>query len=141
MESTLRRLIEVYRREQRLYGEIREHVSRQRELIEAGASYGEINKELARKRDLLGEIEELERGIEADRALWRRRRHGLDGGQAAELMAILAEVTRLVEDIIGRERENEVLLTSRRRRSAKPVVSVRGATMRYARMSGAGVER
>ncbi len=131
MEETLRRLIEVYQCELALYREIRERVTRQRELIEAGCAYSEINAELARKRDLLMEVESLEQGIRRDRELWRVNRHRLDGRSAKILMELLAEVTALVEEILAEERENEVMLTSRRRHGLRPVMSARRAAASY----------
>lgn len=141
MESTLRRLIEVYQRERVLYGEILDRVHRQRELISAEASYAEINSELARKRELLLEIESLEAGIQQDRVVWQRRRHELDGKQAKSLIGLLSDVTGLVETIISRERENEVLLTSRRRSGPRAPVNQREAAERYQAQNSVGVER
>ncbi len=140
MEESLRRLIEVYQRELALYGEIRQHVMRQRELIESGCAYSEINAELTRKRDLLMAIEDLEQGIRRDRELWRMHRHRLDGRSAKILMELLAEVTRLVEEIMGEERENEILLTSRRRHGLRPVMNARRAAASYRSHSRAEVE-
>lgn len=131
MEGTLRRLIEVYWRELALYREVREHVARQRELIEAGCSYSEINVELSRKRDLLMAIDGLEAGIRGERELWRRHRHRLDSGLATTLMSLLAEVTALVETILAEERQNEILLTSRRRHGLQAPVDAKRAAASY----------
>ena len=131
MEETLRRLIDVYRRELELYREIRVRVARQRELIESGCAYSEINTELASKRELLMEIEALEQGIGADRELWRRHRRHLDGRSAKVLMELLAAVTGAVEEIISEERENEILLTSRRRHGLRPVTNAKRAAASY----------
>jgi hypothetical protein len=141
VESVLRRLSEVYRHEYRVYGRILEHVRRQRELIDRGAPYAEIGAELARKRELLQEIEGIEDGIADERARWRSRRQDMDGASAKELMGLLAGVAELVERIIDAERENEVLLTSQRRRGPRPLVSVRGAAARYRCASTVEVER
>ena len=140
MESKLQRLIDVYAQERRLYGEILRHVRCQRELIDAGAGYAQINAELARKRELLQEVEALERGVREDRELWRQRRHELDGGGAKLLLALLAEVTVLVEEILERERENEILLTTRRRRALAPLAGLRQAAASYRRHGGAEVK-
>ncbi len=141
MEESLRRLIDVYRRELALYREIREHVARQRELIESGCAYSEINMELSLKRDLLMTIEGLEQGIRDDRELWRLHRHRLDGRSAKVLMELLAEVTGLVEVILNEERENEVLLTSRRRHGLRPVANARRAAASYRSHSHRELER
>jgi hypothetical protein len=133
MQANLDRLIDVYRQERDLYRQILERVHSQRRLIESGASYGDINTELGRKRDLLQDVEALEAGIREDRELWRRRRQELDGDAARRLMTLLAEVTVLVEEIRERERENEVLLTGRRRRGARPIKGAREAAASYQR--------
>lgn len=131
MEDALRRLIDVYWRERELYRQVRGHVARQRELIEAGRSYAEINAELTRKRDLLEEIATLEGSVLADRELWQRRRHRLDGSLARSLMTLLAEVTGLVETLLEEERQNEILLTSRRRHGVSTAVNARHAAASY----------
>ncbi|MBN2169887.1 MAG: hypothetical protein JW819_01045 [Candidatus Krumholzibacteriota bacterium] len=141
MQATLQRLIDVYRREREIYGRIRAEVSQHRQLIEAGRPYREINEALTAKRDLLGEIERLEAGVRREQELWRRHRHALDGREATTLMRLLAEVTALVEEILAAERENEVLLTSRRRLGPRPVVSRERALATYRFQSGAEVER
>jgi len=141
MESILLKLVAVYGKERSLYARILERVHRQRDLIASGASYAEINAELARKRDLLLEVEALEDGVQRERALWKSRRQELDGLEAQRLIALLADVTDLVETIITRERENEILLTSRRRNGPRPVVSEREAVASYQAQNGAGVER
>jgi len=131
MEGTLRRLLDVYWQERTLYGQVREHVARQRELIESGCTYSEINAELSRKRELLMEIESLEAGVRADRELWRRHRHQLDSELARTLLALLGEVTALVETILEEERQNEILLTSRRRHGLSAPVAVKQAAASY----------
>ncbi len=136
MEGTLRRLIDVYWRELALYRQVREHVARQRELIEAGCSYSEINAELSRKRELLMAVESLEASIRDERELWRRHRHRLDSGLATTLMALLVEVTSLVETILAEERQNEILLTSRRRHGLQAPVDARRAAASYRSHSG-----
>ena len=141
INSTLQRLIAVYRQERTLYGEILERVHRQRELIEAGAAFREINAELTRKRELLLAIESLEASVQADRAIWQRRRHELDGREAKSLIGLLSDVTGLVETIMARERENEIRLTSRRRSGPQPAVSQPEAVAAYREHNGAGVER
>jgi len=141
MEGTLRRLIDVYWRELALYRQVREHVARQRELIESGCAYSEINAELSRKRDLLMAIEELEAGIRGDRELWRRHRHQLDSGLAKTLMGLLAEVTGLVEAILDEERQNEIHLTRRRRHGLQAPVDARRAAASYRSQSRNGGER
>ncbi len=141
MEESLRRLIDVYRRELELYREVRRHVATQRELIESGCAYSEINTELSRKRELLMKVEGLEQGVRDDRELWRLNRHRLDGRSAKILMELLAEVTGLVELILNEERENEVLLTSRRRHGLRPVVNVHRAAASYRSHSQSELER
>jgi len=141
MQATMQRLIDVYRREREIYGRIRDEVAGHRQLIEAGRPYREINEALAAKRDLLAEIERLETGVRREQELWRRHRHALDGRDATALMRLLAEVTTLVEEILAAERENEILLTSRRRLGPRPVVSRDRALASYRTHSGAEVER
>ncbi len=141
MESVLRRLIDVYQEERELYHQIRDHVQRQRKLIEERASYAEINKELLRKRNLLLDIESFEKQIRGERSLWQQRKHELDGALAGRLMSLLAEVSNLVEEIIALERENEILLTSRRRGLSRPVVDQREAAVTYGKHSHVEVER
>jgi hypothetical protein len=141
MESVLRRLIDVYIEERDLYGRIRDHVLRQRTLIEQRATYAEINEELVIKRDLLLRIEKLEGQIRQERSVWQRRKHELDGGLAGRLMLLLAEVSQLVEEIITMERENEILLTSRRRNLSRPTANQEEVARNYANHSLVEVER
>jgi len=131
VEALLGKLIHVYRREIRIYREILDLVKQQREEILSGASYAEINESLRGKRDLLVEIEKLEEGIRNERELWQRRNRSHDGDSAATLMVLLAVVTEAVEGILDAERENEMLLTTRRRNGLKPVTSRASATSRY----------
>lgn len=131
MEALLDKLIRVYRREIRLYGEIRRLVDQQREAILSEASYAEVNESLRAKRELLVEIEELEAGIRGEKELWQRRNRARDGESAATLMLLLALVTESVEGIIEAERENEVLLTTRRRRGLGPAIGAELARRRY----------
>ncbi|MCP4548740.1 MAG: hypothetical protein GY835_19960 [bacterium] len=141
MQATLQRLIDVYRRELELYDEIRNRVFSQRRLIESDAGYKEINVELQAKHNLLVEIEVMESRIRVDRQIWTQRKHTLDSIEAKTLMNLLAEVSRLVEEIMTYERENEVLLTSRRRFSRRAAMSVKGAATEYRRQSLVEVER
>jgi hypothetical protein len=141
MEATMRRLCDVYRQERESYYEILDHVQKQRTLIESGASYAEINRELALKRDILIEIEHLEKGIHTDRELWRRHKHTLDSAMTETLMGLLTDVSSLVEVILERERENEVLLTSRRRNRVRTGVGIRNAAAAYRTQSLVEVER
>ena len=131
METLLQKLIQVYRKEVRLYREILILVRTQREEILSGASFAEINEGLRRKRELLLEIEELETGIRREKDLWQRRHRALDGEAAANLMVLLAVVTEAVEEILGLEKENEILLTTRRRHGLRPVTSVESASRSY----------
>ena len=141
MESVLRRLIDVYLDERDLYARIRRHVQTQRDLIEARAGYGEINEQLVIKRDLLLEIEGLEGRIRDERSIWQQRKHELDGALAGSLMHLLADISQLVEEIISMERENEILLTSRRRSLSRPTKCIREAAASYASHSPVEVER
>ncbi len=131
MEALLEKLIHVYRREIRIYREIRELVERQREEILSGASYAQINESLRAKRDLLVEIEELEEDIRNEKELWQRRNRSHDGESAATLMVLLAVVTEAVEGILEAERENELLLTTRRRNGLRPVIGSAKAKRSY----------
>jgi len=131
MEALLEKLIRVYRREIRIYREIQELVVRQKEAILSGASYGEVNESLRAKRDLLLEIEKLESEIRNEKELWQRRNRSHDGDSAATLMVLLAVVTESVEGILEAERENELLLTTRRRRGLKPAIGSERARRRY----------
>ncbi|MBC8367911.1 hypothetical protein H8E52_10910 [bacterium] len=131
MEALLEKLIHVYRREIRLYREIHELVNRQRQEILSGASYGQINESLRAKRDLLVDIEELELGIRNEKELWQRRNRSHDGESAATLMVLLAVVTEAVEGILEAERENELLLTTRRRNGIRPVIGSAKAKQSY----------
>jgi len=131
MEALLQKLIQVYRKEIRLYREILLLVRSQREEILSGASYAEINEGLRRKRELLLEVEELEKGIREEKDLWQRRQRQLDGEAAANLMVLLADLTEAVEEILTMERENEVLLTTRRRHGLRPVTSAGRAERSY----------
>ena len=131
METLLQKLIQVYRKEVRLYREILILVRSQREEILSGASFAEINEGLRRKRELLLEIEELEAGIRREKDLWQRRHRAMDGEAAANLMVLLAVVTEAVEEILGLEKENEILLTTRRRHGLRPATSIERAQRSY----------
>lgn len=131
MQALIEKLIRVYQRERELYREILHRVRCQRALIDDGRSYPEINEELKAKRDLLLDIDSLEASIREERQIWQSRQRGFDGEQARQLMALLTEVTELVEQILNMERENEVLLSSRRVRGVKPVVRQTDAVASY----------
>jgi len=131
MEALLEKLVRVYRREIRIYREIRLLVEQQKQAILSGASYAEVNESLRAKRELLLEIEEMESEIRREKELWQRRNRAQDGESAATLMVLLALVTEAVEGILETERENEVLLTTRRRRGLKPAIGADAARRRY----------
>jgi hypothetical protein len=131
MEALLDKLIHIYRREIRIYREILSLVKRQKQEILSGASYAEINESLRGKRDLLLDIEKLEEGMRNEKELWQRRNRSHDGESAATLMVLLAVVTEAVEGILEAERENELLLTTRRRNGLRPVIGSAKALRRY----------
>ncbi|MDP6418812.1 MAG: hypothetical protein QF492_03810 [Candidatus Krumholzibacteria bacterium] len=135
MRNPLETLTDVYRKEGILYRRILDEVREQGEEIRSGASYRDINEGLRRKRDLLKEVELLESGIREERKLWNRRKKFFSTEDAGKLMTLLEEVTLAIEEILEAERENEIHLTTRRRKSVPVIASADKVRNQYRKES------
>jgi len=103
-------LLGMYAQQHDLYQEILDLSRRQRDLVREGAPLGQIRGLLQRKKQRLDTIRGLEARADDSKDRWRRGRPGWSPSSRARLHRTLAELGRVIEDILTCEEENDLEL-------------------------------
>jgi flagellar biosynthesis/type III secretory pathway chaperone len=114
-EGLLRRLLELYEEEQRIYERVLDLCREQGEIIRRDGAFDRLKGVLARKRECLDAISSLERSRSRDRNAWLASRDSWSGPRKAALQRSLQRVTSLIEEILRCEEENDRILLERTR--------------------------
>lgn len=107
--ATLSRLVDLYERERRMYGEVLELSRRQGEAIRQGRSLEEIRGLLERKKLMLDMITHMEAGQGEARRRWEEHRRDLTGDLPARMQRVLSAVAATLEEILAVEADNDRL--------------------------------
>ncbi len=112
MSGTVCRLIEAYRRELDLYDQVLALAKEAMDVVRDGRSLADLHAVNQKKKERLDEVAGIEVEIARDKETWRRGVR-LDEPNA-QLDALLAELSRRIEQILRVEEETDswILRTS-----------------------------
>ena len=131
-------VLDLLRRQRALYFSLRRLADRQRHLIRVGDS-GSLLTLLCERQKLTDSLLEVGQELAPHREQWSQTRQELDPGHRREAEANIAEVSRLLGDIIKLDEEDARLLSSRRSQTAEMLRSHRNtqtAVSAYATAAG-----
>jgi hypothetical protein len=111
----LQRLLGLYEEEQQIYRRVLELSHRQGEIVRNGGSLAEVRRVLEQKKnclEIIGRLEVMEKRNKQD---WERRRLDFSRAGRNRLQDALNQVTRLIEEILTCEEQNDLYLIEQAR--------------------------
>lgn len=111
----LQRLLALYEEERQIYRRVLELSRRQGEIVRSGGSLAEVRRVLEQKKNCLEIIGRLELTERRNKQDWERRRLDFTRAGRNRLQDALNQVTRLIEEILTCEEQNDLYLIEQAR--------------------------